>query len=65
MFGLGEKRWRIDVSEDDSAGIIEEFKNEGAAQVEKNLKKFELKKKFSLFYKTLKLLCLANIYRRR
>ena len=25
MFGLGEKRWRIEVSEDDSAGIIEEF----------------------------------------
>jgi len=45
MFGLGEKRWCIEVCEDDSAGIIEEFKNEGAAQVEKKFKLFKLKKK--------------------
>jgi len=44
MFGLGEKRWRIEVSEDDSAGIIEEFKNEGAAQVEIFLNYLNLKK---------------------
>ena len=43
MFRLGKKRWHIEVGEDDSAGIIEEFKNEGAAQVEKKKKKLNLK----------------------
>jgi hypothetical protein len=61
MFGLGEKRWHIEVSEDDSAEIIEEFKNEGAAQVEKILKLFELKKKFSLFYNNSKVALLSNV----
>lgn len=64
MFGLGEKRWRIEVSKDDSAGIIEGFKNEGAAQVEKNLKLIEPKRKFSLFYINCETALLSNIYRR-
>lgn len=63
MFRLGKKRWHIEVGEDDSAGIIEEFKNEGAAQVEKKKKKIKLKS-LAYFIRTLKLLCLANIYRR-